>query len=605
MAQRGEPQTVLKYGMHVSVVYDPVQLEIDCIRKGGQWQRKDGSLAGEGLFFHYKRLQQLLWPEDHHHRWSDLILKEILQNRITAIIGCRDSGKTYGIAKYGLTDYFCFPNETLILISSTDMRGLELRVWGELKGQFRRAKERVPWLPGHLIDSKHCIATDNLQEDEHRDLRKGIVTIPCLSAGGQWTGGLSRFVGLKQKRRRLLGDEAQFMKPAYLESLANLNDGDFKGVFVGNPLGEGDPLDKISEPKDGWGTEGDVTKTTSWDNRFIEGRTLNLVGTDSPNFDQSQEPTAKYSFLNSQKSIDHVVAFYGMDSLQYYMFCLGVRKPGLHARRVLSKKMCVKFGAFDSAVWLNTQQTKVYGVDAAYGGLGGDRCVGIRMDFGPDITGKIILKVYAPDLIPVSIKEAGLPEDQIAEWVKRKCEGDGIPATNVFYDATGRGSLGTSFARIWSAYVNPVEFGGKPTDRPVSSSLQVRDAETGQMRLKLCSDHYSKWVTEAWFSVRYVVESRQMRELPEGVMDEFCRREWKMVRGDKIEVETKDEMKLRVNISPDLADAAATCLEGARRLGFHIAAIENPLAKKADDSWKTLLRDRAKQLRTSHELQYT
>jgi hypothetical protein len=120
----------------------------------------------------------------------------------------------------------------------------------------------------------------------------------------------------------------------------------------------------------------------------------------------------------------------------------------------------------------------------------------------------------------------------------------------------------------------------------------------------LCAEHYSKFVTELWFSVRYAIESGQMRELPEAVMDEGSRREWKMVRGDKIEIETKDEMKLRVNVSPDLFDALVTALEGARRMGFHIATLEAPKAKVTDDKWKDALRDRARRIKQSHELTY-
>lgn len=601
---RGEPQKVERYGVLWPITLHPVHVEIQCIRSGGQWTLKSGAVAGEGNFFHYKRLQQLLWPEDLHYRWSDLMLKEILESRICSIMGPKDSSKTHcALSKFGLTDYFCFPQETLIMISSTDLRGLELRVWGDLKNLFQRAKEQFPWLPGHLLDSKHAICTENLQFDEVRDMRKGVICIPVMTAGGGWIG-LQKFVGLKQKRRRLLGDELQFMKPSYLESLANLNSGDFKGVFVGNPIGEGDPLDKVAEPKGGWGTEGEITKTAVWDNKFIGGRTINLVGTDSPNFDYPQDPEPRFPFLINQKSIDNVVAFYGKDSLQYYSQCLGVRKPGLNARRVISAQLCRTFGAFQPAIWMSPIITKVYGLDAAYGGVGGDRCVGIRLDFGKDVNGKVIVKVYEPDIVPVTVNVEKSSEDQIAQYVKDKCETDDIPADHVFYDATGRGSLGTSFARLWSAYVNPVEFGGKATPRPVSANLFIYDEEAKEKRLKRCDEHYSKFVTELWFTVRYIIEGGQMRELPESVMDEGCRREWKMVRGDKIEVETKAEMKERVNVSPDLFDALATACEGARRLGFVIQKLHPENNAQPDDAWKNILRERAQQLRKSHQLDY-
>jgi hypothetical protein len=45
---------------------------------------------------------------------------------------------------------------------------------------------------------------------------------------------------------------------------------------------------------------------------------------------------------------------------------------------------------------------------------------------------------------------------------------------------------------------------------------------------------------------------------------------FKIVAGNKIEVEAKDEMKERIRKSPDLYDWFAVGTEGARRLGFKI-----------------------------------
>lgn len=595
---------VEQYGLWWDDFTPQIQREIFCIQHGGRWSGPNGQQAGAGLFHHYKRLQEILWPEDDHHRWSDLILEEILNNTITAILGPKDSGKTHcALAKFGLTDYFCFPDTTLILISSTDIRGLEYRVWGDLKNLFERAREQFPFLSGHLIDSKHAICTQNLDFSQVRDMRKGIACIPCMSSAGGWIG-LGKYVGIKQKRRRLLADECQMMRPAFMEAIANLNSGDFKGVFVGNPLGGGDPLDKISEPKGGWGTEGEIAKTTTWSNKFLEGRTINLVGTDSPNFDFPKDQPPRYDYLIHQNSIDRVSEFYGKDSLQYFSQCLGIRKPGLNARRVITRALCVKFGAMREVIWLNRTRTLVYAIDAAYGSIGGDRCVGGWIEFGQDVNDKQMLLVHAPVIIPVSAKEeGGLPEDQIAQYVKQDCERLGISADHVFYDATGRGSLGTSFGRAWSAYVNPVEFGGRPTERPVTADHYFTDPVTKERRLKRCDEHYSKFVTELWFSVRYATESSQLRGLPEDVMDEGAMREWKMVKGDKIEIETKAEMKERMGRSPDLFDWLATALEGARRLGFQIQRISRQDVDFHDDKWKDDLRERADKVRKSFELQ--
>lgn len=904
------------YGLSFPVVMDPIAIEMWMIQKGGQWKGKQGQTLGMGNFFHYKRLQQLLWPKDVHHRWTDLMLEEILKNTITAIMGPKDSGKTHvALTRYALTDYFCFPQTTLIMISSTDVRGLELRVWGDMKTMFNQAKARYPSLPGHLIDSKHAISTDNLIEDGTRDLRKGVIAIPCLSSGGTWQG-LGKYVGIKQKRRRLLGDECfpagtlvdtpsgprrietlkigelvlsaaginrirgtmhrpakelvkitaldgrtvvctpnhpfltqkgwikacelnqshymlgvnetmqvlrettqepsflqcelqremdhyhtgrtgqilhqgerrqnqqsilsasrrkptlgrriqaavhrqsihegpkesketqqqaegygmettdswrkrnwtngsrevvattffkgqkqlprqnireggkwvpnplqsrhrfptgstgsrsgrqftqclgkagsgceedrilngswvdrneiykqedyrrhgecssgievynleieghpsygvqgfvahncQVMKAGYLDALANLNSGDqegneFKGVFVGNPLGIGDPLDRIAEPKNGWGTEGEITKTTVWDNRFENGRTVNLVGTDSPNEDYPKDQPTKYPWMINSKSIESVAAFYGRDSLQFWSQCKGVRKAGLNGRRIFTRNIAIKFKAFEEVAWKDDRQTKIYAVDAAYGEVGGDRCVGGWGSFGLDANGDLIIHMMPHVIIPVKAGTDTEPEDQIVMFVREACIEAGIPANHVFYDATGRGSLGTAFSRIWSPFVNPLEFGGKPTSRPVSTELQIYDESERKMRPKRCDEHFSKFVTELWFMTRYAMEAGQFRGLTEDVLEDGMTREWTMVAGNKIEIEPKIKTKERMGRSPDLMDWLATLIEGARQKGFQLRALAAP-QKQGNDDWKDTLRKKAMDLHHAGALNYS
>lgn len=577
-----------------------LQIEIACIQNGGSWMI--GKVpAGAGLFHHYRAMQSLLWPEDDHHRWSDLILSEILKNTITAILGPKDSSKTHTASKFALCDYYCFSEETLILISSTDLRGLEMRVWGDIKSLHERALNRHDGIPGHILESKHAICTDDLSDEAvvSRDMRKGILCIPCLSSSGQFTG-ISKYVGMKQKRRRLIADESQFMHASFLESLANLNAGDFKGVFMGNPLGQDDPLDKISEPKSGWTALPEPEKTATWDNRFLGGRTINLVGTDSPNFDEATK--GRYHYLINQKSIDNVTAFYGLESSQYYSQCKGVRRSGLNARRVITRELCEQFHAFDDIEWKGDTLTKIAAMDAAYGGVGGDRCVIGHVSFGLCVDDKIRVFVSPPVLVPVSAKLTKRPEDQIAEFTKAYCESNGITPDNFFYDSTGRGSLGPAFARIWSPNIQPVEFGGPPTTRPVSTDLLMYDPKTRERRAKLCNEHYRKFVTELWFSVRYIIESDQMRGLPQEVAAEGYQREWKLVQGDRIEIESKEDMKKRTNRSPDLFDWLVTACEGARRRGFAISKLGNTEVSQKNMEWLRDMRDNWRQIQKRHEL---
>jgi len=569
--------SISKYGCRWNGSWSSLDIEFDMIRilsDPDRIKRLKNYTPTTELFDHYKAAQTLIWPADYHNRWSDLILKEVLKNTHTAVLGPKDAGKTYTIAKFALVDYWVFPQETLILMTTDSVRGLELRVWGAIKDLWRRGKELHPELCGFPVDHKHSLCTDSLGPDMDpvRDMRKGIIGIPCRSSTGAEIS-LNNYVGLKQKRRRLLSDEVQFLGNVFLEAPAALGGTGFKGVYMGHPLGQGDALDKLSEPKNGWGSEGEITKTTCWQNKFKDGRTVNLVGTDSPNFDYPSDQPPHFDRMIHQKDIDEIISFYGKDSTQYWSKCLAIRKPGLMARRVITIKLCEEHKAFDPVIWMGKPRTKVYYIDAAYGSIGGDRCIGGWLEFGEDHEGTIVIFIHPQTLIPVTVNSPFIPEDQIAMFVKSECEGIGslnIPPQNVFYDSTGRGSLGTSFGRIWSSLVNPVEFGGAATDRPVSDDLYISDPLIHQRRLKLCYEEFSKRVTEFWFMFRYAVEANQIRGLPRDVAEEGSQREWKTVSGGRVEIETKSDMRERTGESPDKFDGLVTGLEGARRLGFKI-----------------------------------
>lgn len=592
---------ITKYNAGWDSTLTPLQIEFGCIRAGGRWKDSRGNPCGIGLFEHYRNAQTLLWPDEDHHTWSDLMLSTIVQERITVVQGSRDSSKTRTMSKYSLTDYFTFPDETLILMSSTDVRGLELRVWGDIKDLFERARELHPWLPGNVLDSKHGIFTGKLDEDaDVRDMRRGIICIPALGSSGEWTGTITKFCGIKQKRRRLLGDEIQFIPTDYLSVLSNLDKGEFKGVFVGNPLGgNGKSLDKIAEPENGWSTVGEIVKTTTWRNKF-DGVTINLYGPDSPNFNPKRPK--KYSYLIDQADIDRVAKRYTKDSIEFCSQILGIRKTGVDAHRVMTVEMCQNAGAFNPVTWSGKATTHVIGIDAGYGG---DECRLEDVEFGEDVNGQTVMKFSPTVLIPVNINSLETPEDQIAVFARDYCKVRGIPYSNVFIEAGMRATLAVSFSRILSTEINAVNSGGVATDRPVSNDLFTYDEITKQRRLKKCSEHYSKFVTEMWFCVRAVVDSRQARNFPRNVAEEFAMREWYFVNRDRYELETKLDCKKRMGQSPNEADATAIAVEGARRLGFIIERLRGDAdAIENKNDWLSVELEKHRKLVKKRQLTY-
>lgn len=253
------------------------------------------------------------------------------------------------------------------------------------------------------------------------------------------------------------------------------------------------------------------------------------------------------------------------------------------ARRVITRQLCDDYGAFDDVIWSGKPLIKIAACDAAYGGTGGDDCIAGHIEFGEDVDGRTVIACHPPVLVPVSITKKGLPEEQIANFMKDYCESFDISPENFFFDA--RSTMAITFARIWSPQVNVVDFGSQPTQRPVSMDTYVWDGDTQTRRLQLCSELYSKFVTELWYTIHYVILSRQMRRLPAEVAEEGYKREWKYTKGNRIEVETKADMKLRTGHSPDRFDWLVTAVEGARRRGFEISSMGKKDVDSNNEDW--------------------
>ena len=586
-----------KYGVMWPEGTDDLQVELGMIQQGGQWTGKGGKTIGLGLFEHYMRARALVWPNRYRHRWTDLLYKEILQNRMTILMGAASTGKSSTAAEIVLLSYWASPEDTCVLISSTTKDKLESAIWGEIKMLWSAGRKRYPWLAGNILDFKLAITSDDIEffeDDDVRDMRKGLFCKPCY-IGSKYVG-LGVFAGIKQERFWFLCDELQFMAPTFLDCLPNMSSNTGKGGLkvIGSGNTRHNPDDQLgiaAEPKEGWASVQDITKTTVWNTNFYNSRCINLIGIDSPNFEfpEGQEP---YPKLIGRKFQEIIAYDYGPNSPEYETQVMGRMCLSLAEKRVITRQICRDHGAHDLVVWSGGTISKVMSVDPAYGG--GDRCVEEILEYGKDIDGLEVIRVASYKVLRINLKDKLSPEDQIATQVKQDADTAGIPYDHIFYDSFGKGTIGYAFSRIFGANCPiPIDSGARCTERPVREGLYVTEKD-GKRRLKKCSEHYSKFVTEMWFSVRYVIEAKQMRELPVEIMLEGCTRKYEDVAGDKIEVEPKDEMKERTKKSPDLFDCLAIGVEGIRRLGFKIKTLINN-SDRVPDAFKWL--DELKQKR--------
>lgn len=604
------------YGWQFDDVVHPLEREFLCIRRGGAWKRKDGEIAGMGLPFHYRKAIGILWPEFAQHRWFHLILDQFLKREWIGISGPKDSGKTSSLTVILLCDYYCFPNITSIILSSTTMKALKNRAFGEFTMRHRAARKRIEWLPGHMIESECRIVTDDRDENvDGRDVRNGIIGIPVKEGG---RNALDDIIGIKNKRKRWFIDEVQQLSAAALDGTANFmqNNSDVKFIGAGNPSDTMDAHGKLCQPHSkigGWdGGIDQQGKTKVWETTFDNGVCIQLPGSDSPNYDVPDGAPVPYPFLMTREKMRKDANTWGPDDWHYMMFNEGRWPRGQGSNRVITRQLCITHGALKQPVWLNESRTRISFLDAAYRGVGGDRCVFGQLDFGyeiPDPGGpqlvsdglawqqpqpdnaRQIIALVDMQVIPIKSSDFESPEDQIVVHVMRECKKRGIGPENFFFDSGMRTSLVTAFSRIWSPAVNSLDFGGPPSDNMVSNEIQIR-----------CKEYYFNFVTELWYTVRLIIESSQFRGLTEDVVSEGCLREFKRVSGNKIQVETKADMKAKCSFSPDLFDALVTGVFGAMKRGFRLKRKLIQNTEERDQQWKRDLEQRAKKWRTAGQL---
>lgn len=583
------------------------------ISHGGQWTTKNGDVAGNGLEYHYKEFVKLVWPWVVQHRWFNLILKHYLTHRTVVLIGPASSGKTFTSALLVLVDYFAHPDCTTVICCSTTKERLQDRVWADITKLFKTARQVCPWLPGNIIEGRLRIVTDSRKDSpDGRDFRNGVVGVPCKR--GESFVGISDFAGIKNKRVRLLGDELSLLPRAFCDAISNLDKNpNFICIGLGNPKDPTDALGVLGEPAasmGGW--DGGIDQqpgTKTWPIRRDEGIAIQLPGDDSPNLDgQLGIP------LISQKDIDRDVSFYGRDSMWFTMMDLGRLPKGQGSRRVLTRQLCLKYNAMDEPLWRGDSRTQIAFLDASYAGVGGDRCVFGVLEFGmeseqtqfsiPDSAlarsmafnskNRQIIALKEMMLVPINPGLEELVEYQIAGYVKRQCEERGIPPDDMFYDAGMRSALCSAFSKVWGHVGMTIDFGGSPTDDPVSADIPTP-----------CKDYYSKRVSQLWFQVRHAVEAGQVRGFTEDVIMEFSSREWMRVGANKIEVEPKQAVKEKIGRSPDLADAVACGFFGASQRGFRIARLKPDKPRNPNKpDWRDSLRKKAKDLHASGILEY-
>ena len=520
-----------KYGIEIEgIQLNELELELYCFRIG-----LTEDAGGLGKFQHFRNATKLLWP---NLVWNEWLVKQIeclCENRWAAWAGCAASGKTFASALYALVWWLASPAQSSVILTSTTAKMIRKRCWANIQHLYSTCSGRFP---GNMVDSK-----TTLQATKGDD-RNAIFAIAVLE--GSTTKAVANIQGIHSPRVLVVVDEATDTPEAAFEAASNLSKGckEFQFLAIGNPVSRLDQHGRFSAPKNGWGSVSVEMET--WETE--RGVCLRFDGMKSPNVLAGK---TKYEYLITTEQVLQAQKFDGEASPKFWTYTRGFWSPEGVCRTVLSESMCIKADTQGRHIF-STRSFPVAGLDPAFGG---DRCilrfaeVGDLQDgsYGVQLGDIVTIQIQANSNEPVHY--------QIARQVKGYCIDRGVAPTHLAVDATGEGGgLCDIIAHEWSPDIRRIEFGGKASDRPVSSEA-VRPSH----------EAYLNRVTELWFSVREWVNYGKLKGLDAATTIEFCQRLFDDSRR-KIVIERKADMKGRIGRSPDLADATCLVVELARQL---------------------------------------
>lgn len=534
-----------KYGIRLPIRLSDLELELYCFRN-----KLDESRGGLGTTQHCKNAINILWPKLVWNPWLEEQIDSLCKYDYVGWSGCGASGKTFGATLFAMVWWMANPKVSAVVLTSTTANMIRKRMWANVQ----TLSDKVRGFPGNRVDSKMA-----LQSSKGDDLN----AISAIAvADGNTSKAVANIQGIHTERVMVVIDEATDTPEAAFEACTNLSKGcrEFKMLVIGNPASKFDPHGKFCTPVDGWRSVG--IGDVRWET--VRGVCVRFDGLQSPNLDH---PKTKYPFLITREQVDAAIRHEGEESPTFWKFTRGFWAPDGMVKTILSESM-IEMHMPDQKFVFAEAPVVCAALDP---GFGGDRCILRFAKVG--LSNQNRLSVQYTDTVQVQVN-ANDPEPihyQISNRVRQECDRRGVPPQNLAMDSTGEGGgLADIFSKEWGE-VFRVEFGGAPSELPVSD----QDSRPA-------SEVYDRKVTELWFSIRKWVMDERIGGLDQDTLKEFCGRMFDDSKR-KISIEPKKEMKRRTGKSPDLADAAAILLDFVR----NTRSLE-VRATKTDKKWNEL-----------------
>lgn len=502
------------------------------------------------------------------HRWNEKRLQGTCSHNWNTWAGPGGSGKTSDAAMLALEWWLEAPMCSAVIVCSTTKEMLRKRVWAQIAHFHNALYARFPKLKrsnqlGELIDSETKI---RWRSGDDKNCIFGLAV-----GDGPVEEAINNLIGIHTTRVWLILDEMQgvrapIVSPKVLGNLAKNPESYFLGM--GNPETLNDPLGMHSEPLAGMGSI-TLGETEQWETKGgpLKGNGLCQAfdGRRSPADDSPEEKKRLHWLICREWVQAHLDSVGGNEQDPSFLSqAVGIWPMSGLESTVLDDATITKYHCKDHAIWTQ-KPTSFAALDPSWEGR--DQCI---LQFGKrgltEIDGVLRWMIDFGDWLRVSVN-ADSEEPihyQIYRIVRRECEKREVPAEEVAIDSTGEGGgLLSIMHREWGRVVG-IEFGGKPTDMPVS--------ETNP---KPSYEEYDRRASELNIAVRTFAVTNSLRGLSNEVCIQGCSRKTEY-KGKKFRTETKTEMKKRIGRSPDNLDAVAIGVDHCRQKGASPSAKPKP-----------------------------
>lgn len=564
----------------------PLQIELKCYRHH-EFYVKEARLSTQRVF-HFWNIVGILWGENnkkmqiHRNPWTERMAEVIHRNPITnqefpntGISGCASSGKSMIGAAYALVNWMADPLNTMVLVTSTSLKESGKRIWGHVQRLWTFAPTGV-W-PGKMVASLHSVFTLDPKSGDKISDALGVFLI--AGEKSREKDAIAKLIGPKAKRVIFIADELPELSEAIVNAaFGNLNVNPFfQFIGLGNFKSWYDPFGQFVKPKSG--NLDEVSEDVD-EYETEMGFCLILDGFKSPNVRVRNE----WPGLYAPKDLENHKKLYGDNSAMFWRMCRSRPTPVGIDNVIYSESDFVAARVHEKVIWL-TGFTRVSGCDPSFTN-GGDRCIQWIGKHGQASDGKWVLEIESLKLLREDITKREKPRNfQIAELFRDNCVLAGVEPQHAALDATAAGAvLADIVAEVWSNKVLRVDFSGKPSNLRVAVSNP-----------KPAVDLYDRRVTELWYAGLEFLKAGQLKGLIDvELLREMKARRYESVKGAdglKAKVETKTDMKKRLNFSPDKADAYFVMLDLCRqRLGFMAAGVPGSKTGNAKTNWERFAR---------------